>query len=321
MARSSVTAEIMAICFMGAVAAAAHRTGVTLLLFPELAALSHDVLTRPRGMWARQPLRIIVTPTAAALVGLLITRQASYGVVPLLLIVIATLAIIRVLRSAIGPALSAGALPMVLGERHWTYPLAIAVGLGGLVLLLLLWSTFIHRMHINPENTGGDAVDDVMESQSRSRLWLVGLLAFVALATGLGEVTGLRLILFPPLVVMAYEIIGHPELPDWITSPALFPVACLLTAAAGFLACRYFANPVIGVAIAVAASIGILRIFQMRMPPALAISLLPFVIKAPNVWYPVSIGIGSTMLAVWFFASRHLRNTLRHHFQRHLPSS
>jgi hypothetical protein len=37
--------ELLVITFMGLVAAAAHRTGVTLLLFPELAALSHDVLT------------------------------------------------------------------------------------------------------------------------------------------------------------------------------------------------------------------------------------------------------------------------------------
>jgi hypothetical protein len=41
------TAEVLAIAFMGGVALAANKTGLSLLLFPELDALSHDVLTRP----------------------------------------------------------------------------------------------------------------------------------------------------------------------------------------------------------------------------------------------------------------------------------
>jgi hypothetical protein len=55
--------ELLAIIFMGLIAEAAHKTEVTLLPFPELAALSHDVLTRPQGKWASQPLRLILTPT------------------------------------------------------------------------------------------------------------------------------------------------------------------------------------------------------------------------------------------------------------------
>ena len=110
--RTVLAGELLAITFMGLVAPAAHRTGVTLLLFPELAALSHDVLTRPHGKWASQPLRLILTPTLTAVAGLLITQHAHYGAIPVLLIVFANLAVIRLLRSAIEPALSAGMLPM-----------------------------------------------------------------------------------------------------------------------------------------------------------------------------------------------------------------
>ena len=48
---------------------AAQCNGWHYLLFPGLAALSHDVLTRPWGRWASQPGRLIATPVLAAAVG------------------------------------------------------------------------------------------------------------------------------------------------------------------------------------------------------------------------------------------------------------
>jgi hypothetical protein len=106
--RAILLAELLAIAFMGSVAVAAVSTGVTLLLFPELAALSHDVMTRPDGEWAQQPLRLIATPTLTAMAGLFVTRHAHYGAVPVLVIVLPCLAVIRLLRSSIAPAISAG---------------------------------------------------------------------------------------------------------------------------------------------------------------------------------------------------------------------
>jgi hypothetical protein len=60
---------------MGPVALTAQTTGFMLLLFPELAALSHDIMTRPGGKWASQPLRLVVTPTLTAVVGIFFTRR------------------------------------------------------------------------------------------------------------------------------------------------------------------------------------------------------------------------------------------------------
>jgi hypothetical protein len=121
-------AEVLVVSYMGAIGLAAHLTGIYLLLFPELAVLSHDVMTRPQGKWASQPGRIVLTPTLTAAAGLFITRHTSYGTISISLIVLASLVIIKLLGSAIGPALSAGALPMVLDERSWMYPAAILLG-------------------------------------------------------------------------------------------------------------------------------------------------------------------------------------------------
>ncbi len=301
--RAVLAGELVAVAYMAIITAAAHKTGVTLVLFPPLAALSHDVLTRPRGRWASQPLHLIVTPTLTAVIGLLVTRHAPYAVLPVLLIVLASLAVIRLLRSTIAPALSAGLLPMVLGERHWMYPVAIFAGLIGLALLQQLWQRWGVVLRAL-EEPAGTSMDDELEANPIGRWWLFHVALFVLVLAAVSQWTGLRFILFPPLVVLAYELLGHPELPGWIRRPSLFPVACFLTASVGLLAYRYIGTEgvrgVAAVAVTVAVSILLLRLFRMHLPPALAVGLLPFVMTAPNGWYPVSVGLGTTTLAVFF---------------------
>ncbi len=305
--RTVLIAELLAVAFMGAVATAAHRTGVHLLLFPELAALSHDVLTRPCGRWANQPFRLILTPTLAAVAGLFIARHAHYSAVVVLVIVLTSLLIIRLLRSSIAPAISAGVLPVVLDERHWMYPVAICAGLIGLALLLWAWQRCTPSMEAPPETSADVAIDDALETIPVERFWPITLLTFVLVLAFVTQITGLRFILFPPLIVMAYEILGHPDLPGWITRPALFPLVSFLTASVGLVACRSFYSGPAGVVLTVAISILLLRLFRMHMPPALAIGVLPFIMTAPDVWYPVSVAIGTTTLTFWFLARGYFR--------------
>ena len=301
-------AEVLVVSYMGAVALAAHLTGIHLLLFPELAALSHDVMTRPQGKWASQPGRIVLTPTLTAAVGLFATRHIHYGAIPVALIVLASLIIIKLLGSAIGPALSAGALPMVLGERSWMYPAAIFLGLTGLVAILWIWQRYGPRFGPPSRYSRNDSdVINELESAPHSRFWVVTLLAFVLLLGVPAQFTGLRFILFPPLIVMAYELFGHPEIPGWMERPALFPLVCVLTASVGVIACHMCRSSVVGVMLTVLCSIAILRTFKVHMPPALAVGLLPFVMTAPNMRYAISVGIGTVALTLCFCCRGSLR--------------
>jgi hypothetical protein len=301
-------AEVLVVSYMGAVALAAHLTGIYLLLFPELAALSHDVMTRPQGKWASQPGRIILTPTLTATVGLFATRHIHYGAIPVALIVLASLIIIKLLGSAIGPALSAGALPMVLGERSWMYPAAIFLGLTALVAILWLWKRYGPRLDTPSSYSRNDSmVIDELERAPHSRFWVVTLLAFVLLLGVPAQLTGLRFILFPPLIVMAYELFGHTEIPGWMQRPALFPLVCVLTATVGVVACHVCRSSVVGVMLTVLCSIAILRAFKVHMPPALAVGLLPFVMTAPNMRYAISVGIGTFALTLCFCCRGSLR--------------
>jgi hypothetical protein len=305
-------AEVLVVSYMGAIGLAAHLTGIYLLLFPELAALSHDVMTRPQGKWASQPGRIVLTPTLTAAAGLFITRHTSYGTISISLIVLASLIIIKLLGSAIGPALSAGALPMVLDERSWMYPMAILLGLTGLVVILWMWQRYGPRLDTPSRYSRNDSrVIDELESAPHDRFWVVTLLIFVLLLGVPAQLTGLRFILFPPLIVMAYELFGHPEIPGWMERPALFPLVCVLTACVGIVACHLCRSSAIGVMLTVLCSIAILRAFKVHMPPALAVGLLPFVMTAPNIRYPISVGIGTIALTLCFWGRGYIRRIFK----------
>src|SRR5262245_54826911 len=50
-------AESLAVMFSGGIGFAADTTGISLILFPEIAALAFDVFSRLRGKWATKPPR------------------------------------------------------------------------------------------------------------------------------------------------------------------------------------------------------------------------------------------------------------------------
>jgi hypothetical protein len=303
--RSGILAELATIAFVGLVAAVANATGIGVILFPELAALSYDMLRRPNGKWAVQPFRLVITPTLTAVVGLFVSRHAHYGVVPVLAITLASLAIIRLLKSSIGPAISAGLLPLVLGERHWLYPIAIFIDLLCLALLLWLWKSFGPDVSNQPLSSRG--VADKLHSASTDRLWVTHLIVLVTILAITSQYTGLRMVLFPPIVVMAYEIFGHPELPRWAERSLLFPIACVLSAGMGIFTLRVIGEHAWSVIAVLAVSIVLLRLFRIHMPPALAVGLIPFIMPSPNYWYPAAVAIGAGTLTLWSLIRSSLR--------------
>jgi hypothetical protein len=131
-------AEFLAVTFVGGIGLAVDATGISLILFPEMAALAYDVFARPRGKWASQPIRLIATPTITAILGVMITRHWEYSALAVTVVALLSLFVIKLLRSNIGAAISAGVLPMALGVMSWGYPAAILAGLAVLAIALTL---------------------------------------------------------------------------------------------------------------------------------------------------------------------------------------
>ena len=290
--------------YVALVAAIAQAMHLPYVLFPELGALSHDILTRPHGTWARAPVMLVVTPFLTGLVGTLVTRHFGYGLVAVLLTVGAAIAIIGVLRSPIAPAISAGLLPLSLGISSPRYAPSLLIGLGALAAIAVIWRRFVPP----PPNAGspGDLADDIVEEAPGDYSWVPFFVAFLMVATGLAEVTGSRLLLFPPLVVIAFEMFAHAGVCPWAGRPLVLPVACTLAAAAGVALVTMFGAtpPAAGASILV--GIGILRAFDLHVPPALAVGLLPFVIPGVGYGFAVAVGAGTLLLTLFCLTWRRL---------------
>jgi len=296
--------ESAALLYVVAIAATAQCSGWHYVLFPAVAALSHDVLTRPWGKWATQPIQLVIVPTLAAGIGTLIAQRFGYHVWTVLLVVALCLFLLAAVKSNIAPAIAAGMLPLVLGITNWRYPASVMLGLAALVLLLLAWRRYCETKYRAVfDNAKRGDLDELPEKGLGTR-WILPYFLFLAIMALGATASGLRLILFPPLAVIAYEMFAHPKSCPWAQKSGKLPVACLLTSTAGWLCVSVFGNSGVAAGCSMAAGIVVLRILQIRMPPALAVGILPLIIKSADIKYPIAVGIGATALMLAFLLYR-----------------
>jgi hypothetical protein len=296
--RGRLAAEVIALLYIAVIASIASATGAFYVLFPELGALSHDVFTRPRGTWARAPFLLAITPPLAGAIGIAITRALPYGMLSVLMVVCSSMLLIIVLKSPIAPSISAGLLPLVLAVKSWWYPAAILFGTILLATLSTVWRRYWERDHYTTKRA--DRTEDALERSPHNYRDLLPLVAFVAAATAAVELTNLRFILFPPLVVIGFEMFGHPDICPWAARLLILPVACFLTAFAGLILLKLVGGNPLTAALAMAAGIAVLRVLDLHVPPGLAVALLPMVMDHPTYAYPFSVGIGTLSMTLWF---------------------
>jgi hypothetical protein len=291
--------EMLAVTFIAIIAAIANATGAWYVLFPELGALSHDVFTRPRGAWASAPVLLALTPALTGVIGILCSRALPYGYASVMLTVCGSIAVIVALKSPIAPAISAGLLPLVLGIKSWWYPPGILLGTVLLPLISLVWKrTIWHKAAYRP--TAGDLVDDAVEFAPGGCWWLPALIGFVGGAIFFVKLSGLRFILFPPLVVIGFEMFGHSAVCPWARRPMRLPVACFLAALGGLLLRNWLGVEPSAAALSMTWGILVLRGLDLHVPPALAVALLPLVMDSPTIAYPLSVGAGTLLMTLWF---------------------
>lgn len=301
LARRPWLAEPATVLYVGLIALIAQATGLFYVLFPELGALSHDVLKRPHGMWARAPLMLVLTPLLAALGGTLIVRHLPYGLVAVLLDIGWSMLVIAVLRSPIAPAISAGLMPLALDIHSRWYPPSILIGTGLLAGLSLLWRRIGFPA---PADAARDPDDDVVEQAPSDYSWVPFYLVFLLLAVGAARLSGDRLVLFPPLAVIGFEMFSHPTHCPWAHRPLALLAACGLTAAVGVLCVAALGAGPPGAMVSILAGVGILRLLDLHVPPALAVALLPFVLTRPGWTFPIAVLAGTTLQVGTFAAWR-----------------
>ena len=300
-----MVAELWALLYLGLIALVASIPGASYVMFPELGALAHDVLARPGGAWARALLSLCLMPVLTAIVGVAVSSILPYGYLSMLVVIALSLILLQMLRSPIAPALSAGVLPLVFGIQSWQYPAAILLGTSSLAALTWAWRTWcLPRMPMTAA-THRERVDDVLEQTPRRWLWAPPLLLFLLVGITAVHLTGLRLIMFPPIVVIAVEMFSHPFVCPWARNPLQMPLACFLAAGAGLLSVALLGPGVASTMLSFAAAIAILRWFDLHIPPALAVALIPQIMTTAIWRYPFAILAGTALLTLHFILYKH----------------
>ena len=300
----SARSDALTACFVAGFSALAQVTGVALLLFPELAALSFDIFRRPNGAWARAPLLLVVTPFLTGLVGTVVTRNLPYGVASVLLVVLIAVLIVRALRSPIVPAVAAALLPLIIGLTSWWYAPSLLVGTGTLAAIAVIR----HRLLPQADTKPPAAVPgkEVSRRASGEVSWVPFFVAFLVASAGIGVLTGERLFLMPPLVVVALEIFAHFDQCPWVKRPLMIVAASVMAALSTVVIISLMGRGPLAVALAVLAAVIIVRASRIHFPPAVAVAVLPFITPHFDVRYPVFVASSSILLLLAFFLWRGL---------------
>jgi hypothetical protein len=296
--------ELLTFFLLAGASKLAIATGIPFVLFPELSALSYNVFSRPAGAWANAPAMMIVTPTATAVVGVLITRNLAYGLLSVGLCVAAAIVLMRLLRSPIAPAISAGFLPLALGITSWQYPVSIAFVTTVLAVSSIVYRKTFSKRITAPAQSSTRTASQKARPTSDAYAWLPVLAGFLLLVYALGALTGMRLVLFPPLVVIAYEMFVHPETCPWAARPYALTAASTIGAALGVALVTMCGIGPVSVLVALFMGAVILRLFKLNFPPVLAICLLAQIIPAPGFGFIVAVALGSVALTITFVATR-----------------
>jgi hypothetical protein len=176
--------------------------------------------------------------------------------------------------------------------------------------LLLTAMTIVWRPFLLARGYRGLPIEEELaarrEAEPPRPYWMVSLFAFVIVGFAAVMLTGHRFVLFPPLVVIAYEMMRHPATCPWATRRLRLPAVCLAAAAGGlFFHDLVGVNPA-GAALAMAWGIVVVRTLGVHVPPALAVALLPMVMDEPTWAYPLAVGAGTALLVLWFAGYQNL---------------
>jgi CBS-domain-containing membrane protein len=127
---------------------------------------------------------------------------------------------------------------------------------------------------------------------------------FLALAVFFVHLTGLHLLLYPPLAVIAFEMFTRKETVFGTRKPLLVPLACCLTAVGGSCAVRFLGVSLFAAIVSMAFSSAVLFLLKIHLPPAMAVGLIPLIVPHPSFTYPLAVAAGTLLLTICYFGYR-----------------
>jgi hypothetical protein len=250
----------------------------TVMLVPEVGAVSAGLLFFQISAWREGPLPFYLFICGAAFLGVEVARYLPISLIPQIIVALASiLAAVLIFRVPAYPALSAGLLPVYL---HLTSPLYViaVVGFMGLPTLYVL---FIERPGLGP----GPKVTVTL----RRTLVIVCSLGLMILALW---IVRSPLAVLPPLFVATVEN-ANSSVPRSIHRLSL--TALVLLAAIELTILLYVnLNVDLVVIITVLIALRVVSKLNLESPPILALAIIPLVFDHPTdlrISYLIVIGV------------------------------
>jgi len=199
--------ELPAILLVMAMFTVAEYTGEQEIIFPEIAALALGAWIMEKSPWQSTNLNFWLSPTLAAVTGIIIVRYFAYAPVVMIPAAFCLVALqLKLFRSAVLPSISAAILPIITRSESWYYPLSVCLLTGIIALgrLVLNNNKSKKGQIIEATRTAGvTAADRSLLSQSVH--WgklLTGVILVTAVAVGFD----LLFMVAPPLLVAFVEL-------------------------------------------------------------------------------------------------------------------
>lgn len=277
---------------IAAMFALAEYSGQREVIFPEIAALALGAWIMEKPPWSGSWCHFWLSPTLAALSGVLIVRCFSYAPLPMIAGAFCLVVLqLKLLRSGVLPSISAAILAILTHSESWLYPLSVCVLTG----VIGLGYRFLPGQAV--EKATGRENRAVTDGSPAELVHWGKLLAALVCVSSVAIGSGNPFMVAPPLIVALVELSkpGGRLRDRWV------PILGLLIFAA-FSGVFWFSllHTTLGLPLWLNACVSTLTVFfayhrlRLPFPPAVAIALLPCIVPAESLWsYPWQVTAGS----------------------------
>ncbi|SHK51653.1 hypothetical protein SAMN05443634_101251 [Chishuiella changwenlii] len=236
------------------------------IILPEVAALTVGIFTFREDKWIQRPFHIFLLPSITAILGFGINFLPILFSLKLLIVLIGMLLTLRLFKSQLAPALATGLLPIVTNAHSFLFLFAI------FAFVLVLYC-LIKVLKIKPIE---DSVPIIYISHNR---WLIAICVIWFLIAYFLDYVYYSAI--PPVIVIAFESLNHPSLKLNVRLKRILA----LTGASliGCLTIQYLDNLILAGLIDLLLVAVLLKVMNLRLPPAFAMVLLPMIMPKETI--------------------------------------
>lgn len=277
------------------------------VIFPEITAVAIGALAAPKQSWNVSRLRLLLTITAAAIIGVGLVFVPIPPVINVPLAMVCAVACVTASKTEFLPAISACVLPVLLGTKSPVYIGSVVV----MTSLILLAQLILEKCGLREKSVFTPVQPDKQLFALRIRqIAAASVICMIPLLT--------KEIFFiaPPLIVAFFEM-SKPNSKLLERSPQAASLM-ILASVSGVLS-RFVLTEKLGLPLAVSAALScaviLAAVCRMKLyfPPCGAIATLPFIIpEGALLRFPFEIAAGTLVfIAAAFALSKERRIVLR----------